>query len=216
MNNRVTKALIFIAVVLFALLFTNPISANSAKIGGTFVNDTDSTFSASLDYSIGNFKTSYDYVYKESNNVKKIDKFNSVNKYNFDLNDKSYAFGILSYDSDAFRSSGDRTVVGAGYGYDLLDNEKWNITSETSIAFMTNDLVDEAILRENIAVKYKVTDKLEFTNKILYESGTETYLRNETDISYLLGKNLTVGLSNTYTEDPIDNNVLRFNVGVKW
>ena len=129
---------------------------------------------------------------------------------------KSYAFGILSYDSDAFRSSGDRTVVGAGYGYDLLDNEKWNITSETSIAFMTNDLVDEAILRENIAVKYKVTDKLEFTNKILYESGTETYLRNETDISYLLGKNLTVGLSNTYTEDPIDNNVLRFNVGVKW
>lgn len=216
MNNRVTKALIIIAVILFALLFTNPISANSAKIGGTFVNDTDSTFSASLDYGIGNFKTSFDYVYKESNNVKKIDKFNSVNKYNFDLNDKSYAFGILSYDSDAIRSSGDRTVVGAGYGYDLLDNEKWNITSETSIAFMTNDLVDEAILRENIAVKYKVTDKLEFTNKILYESGTETYLRNETDISYLLGKNLTVGLSNTYTEDPIDNNVLRFNVGVKW
>ena len=72
MNNRITKALIFIAVILFALLFTNPISANSAKIGGTFVNDTDSTFSASLDYSIGNFKTSYDYVYKESNNVKKL------------------------------------------------------------------------------------------------------------------------------------------------
>lgn len=212
-----SKIIITIVALLSVLLFALPVEAkNSAKIGGTFVNDTDSTFSASIDYSIGNLKTSYDYVYKESNNVKKIDKFNSVNKYNMDLNDKSYAFGLLSYDSDALRSSGDRTVVGAGYGYNILNNDKWDITSETSIAFMTNDLTDEAILRENISVKYKLTDKLEFSNKILYESGTETYLRNETDVSYLLGEYLTVGLSNTYTEDPIDNNVLRFNVGVKW
>jgi hypothetical protein len=59
-------------------------------------------------------------------------------------------------------------------------------------------------------------DKLEVSNKLLFESGTETYLKSETDVTYLIGTNLTVGLRNRYTEDPVSNNVLSFNVGYKY
>ena len=45
---------------------------------------------------------------------------------------------------------------------------------------------------------------------------TDTYLRNETAINYSLTEKVSLGFSNTYTEDPVDNNVLSVTIGVKW
>jgi hypothetical protein len=57
-----------------------------------------------------------------------------------------------------------------------------------------------------------------FTNKYLVEVGDEAddYVRNETSLNYNFDNGLVLGLTNTYTEDPIDNNILSFNVGMKW
>ena len=63
---------------------------------------------------------------------------------------------------------------------------------------------------------YKLNDSLNITNKLLNETGTDTYLRNETAINYSLTEKVSLGFSNTYTEDPVDNNVLSVTIGVKW
>ena len=57
---------------------------------------------------------------------------------------------------------------------------------------------------------------MNITNKLLSETGTDNYLRNETSINYSLTEKVSLGFSNTYTEDPIDNNVLSVTIGVKW
>ena len=45
---------------------------------------------------------------------------------------------------------------------------------------------------------------LSFTNKTLWESGDDDYLRNETSLDYHLTDNVTVGMKNVYTKDPIE------------
>jgi hypothetical protein len=51
---------------------------------------------------------------------------------------------------------------------------------------------------------------------LLSETGTDTYLRNETGINYSLTETVSIGLSNIYTEDPVDNNVLNVTIGITW
>lgn len=211
------RKLIICFVIILGMLFTWEVNATgNIKVGGTFVNDTDSTFNASWDQKWEMFNVSVDYTYKESDSVVKLDKFNTVGKYNYKFSEELYAFAITSYDTDKFRSSGDRTVLGSGVGYKWYSTDNFKLSTESSVAYLTNKFVDEAIFRQNVSMSYKLSDTLEVSNKLLYESGTETYLKNETDLTYLIGTQLTVGVRNRYTEDPVGNNVLSFNVGYKY
>ncbi len=186
----------------------------------TQINSDSTTLKASIDQTwdleIVDLVTEIDYVYKEQDDIVKMDKFSTIGKVNKNLTNKYYTFGVLSYDSDQLRASGDRVVGGGGIGIRLYRNDNWKISHESSIAYLTNDLVSEAIFRNSLWVFYKLDDNLNVTNKLLSETGTDTYLRNETAINYSLTETVSVGFSNTYTEDPIDNNVLSVTLGVKW
>ena len=122
----------------------------------------------------------------------------------------------MSYDADKLRASGDRAVAGAGVGWKILRTDNWKVSHESSVAYLTNDIVSEAILRNSLWVFYKLNDNISITNKLLSETGTDTYLRNETGINYSLTETVSIGLSNIYTEDPVDNNVLNVTIGITW
>ncbi len=219
--SRVKKAVLFIIVVAGLLLITMPANATgSAKFGLTQINSDSTTLKASIDQSwefdIVDLVTEIDYVFKEQDDIVKMDKFSTIGKVNKDLTEKYYTFGVLSYDSDQLRASGDRVVGGAGIGIKIFKNDNWKISHESSIAYLTSDQVSEAIFRNSLWVFYKLNDSLNITNKLLNETGTDTYLRNETALNYSLTETVSIGFSNTYTEDPIDNNVLSVTIGVKW
>jgi len=212
---------LFIIVVAGLLLITMPANATgSAKFGLTQINSDSTTLKASIDQSwefdIVDLVTEIDYVFKEQDDIVKMDKFSTIGKVNKDLTEKYYTFGVLSYDSDQLRASGDRVVGGAGIGIKIFKNDNWKISHESSIAYLTSDQVSEAIFRNSLWVFYKLNDSLNITNKLLNETGTDTYLRNETALNYSLTETVSIGFSNTYTEDPIDNNVLSVTIGVKW
>ena len=57
---------------------------------------------------------------------------------------------------------------------------------------------------------------LSFTNKTLWESGDDDYLRNETSFDYYLTDNVTVGIKNVYTKDPIEYSIFNITLGVKF
>ena len=219
--SRVKKAVLFFIIAIVLLLITVPVNATgSAKFGLTQINSDSTTLSASVDQKWDNeiidLVVEADYVYKEQEDLVKMDKFSTIFKANKDLSDKFYTFGVASYDSDQLRDTGDRIVGGAGLGWKIFRNDFWKISHESSLAYLTTDLVDEAIFRNSLWIFYKLGKNLNITNKLLSETGTDNYLRNETSINYSLTEKVSLGFSNTYTEDPIDNNVLSVTIGVKW
>lgn len=219
--SKIKKVVItFVAIVVLVLL-TMPVQATgNAKFGLTQINSDSTTLKLSVDHEWDNplidFVVETDYVYKEQSDIVKMDKFSIIGKANKDITPKYYAFSVTSYDTDKLRASGDRIVTGGGIGIKVFRNDNWKISYESSLAYLTTDLVDEAIMRGSLWVFYKLNDTLNVTNKLLTETGTDTYLRNETAVNYSLSDKVSLGFSNTYTEDPIDNNVLSITIGVKW
>lgn len=220
--STIKKAVIsFIALVLLFLVATPAFAYDGkAKFGLTQINSDSTTLKLSVDQQwdldLVGLVLETDYVYKESDDVVKMDKFSTIGKANKDLSQKYYAFSVVSYDADKLRASGDRVVAGAGVGWKILRTDNWKVSHESSVAYLTNDTVSEAILRNSLWVFYKLNDNLSITNKLLSETGTDTYLRNETGINYSLTDTVSIGLSNIYTEDPIDNNVLNVTIGITW
>ncbi len=219
--SKVKKIVIgFVILVTFMLVSVSVAADGSARFGATLINSDSTTLNTSIDqlWELDTIEISLevDYLYKEQDNIVKMDKFNTVNKINVDLTEKYYGFSVLSYDTDKLRASGDRIVGGAGFGWRIFRNDNWRISNESSIAYLTTDSVSEAIYRNSLWIAYKLSDDLSITNKTLTETGTANYLRNETAITYNLTELVTVGFSNTYTKDPIDNNVLSVTLGVKW
>ena len=219
--RKIKKVVISIVAIVVLVLLTMPVQATgNAKFGLTQINSDSTTLKLSVDHEWDNplidFVVETDYVYKEQSDIVKMDKFSIIGKANKDITPKYYAFSVTSYDTDKLRASGDRIVTGGGIGVKVFRNDNWKISYESSLAYLTTDLVDEAIMRGSLWVFYKLNDTLNVTNKLLTETGTDTYLRNETAVNYSLSDKVSLGFSNTYTEDPIDNNVLSITIGVKW
>ena len=210
-------------LILFFGFLANPLhGSGSAKLGGTFINSDSASVNGSLDYQWEMDKWQQtletDYVYKEEDNEEILNEFVFNTKSNFTFAPKQYVFGIVGYDYDKFRADGDRKVLGIGYGYKLLRTERIKASNEFSLATLQTDSINEMIYRNSLWFSLKIVDRVTFTNKFLYEEGSDSdvYIRNETALNYTFDNGILFGLSNTYTEDPIDTNVLSFNVGVKW
>jgi len=123
---------------------------------------------------------------------------------------------VTSYDYDEFRTNNDRIVMGAGHGYKILRTEKQKASIENSIAYLISNGNNEPILRSSLWYTYKLSTGLAFTNKLLWESGDDDYLRNETSFDYSLTENVTVGIKNVYTKDPIEYSIFNITLGVKF
>jgi putative salt-induced outer membrane protein YdiY len=211
-----------IVAVMLLMCFASELKADtSAKIGGTFVNlDESIVFTGSIDNKWetelwqGTFEA--DYAYKAEDGDQTINKFNTNGKLIKSLNDKHYVIGVTSYDYDEFRTNNDRIVMGAGHGYKILRTEKQKASIENSIAYLISNGNNEPILRSSLWYTYKLSTGLAFTNKMLWESGDDDYLRNETSFDYSLTENVTVGIKNVYTKDPIEYSIFNITLGVKF
>ena len=221
--SRVKKAVFFIFVAgALTLISLNAYATGSAKIGGTFVNSDDATFVVAIDSLVeeGKWQRSYevDYIYQTNSDVKTTDELYLNYKLIYTFAPKHYIVNTTSFDSDKFRADKKRTSMSLGYGYKILRTEKFKASNEFSIGYLSSDLVEEIIYRNSLWFFYELSDKVNFTNKYLVEFGDEAddYVRNETSLNYNFENGLVLGLTNTYTEDPIDNNILGVTIGFKW
>ena len=100
----------------------------------------------------------------------------------------------------------------------MLRTDRIKSSNEFSIAQLNTDTISEMIYRNSLWFSYKVSDNVSFTNKFLYEEGSDSdvFIRNETAFNYNFENGTVLSFNNTYTEDPIDNNVLSISIGKKW
>ena len=207
--------------IVFLIVAGTAEANTTAKIGGTFVNiDESIVFTGSLDNKFetekyqGVFEA--DYAYKAEDGNQTINKFKTSGKLIKSLNDKHYVIGVSSYDYDEFRTNNDRIVVGAGHGYKILRTEKHKASIENSIAYLKSNANNEPIIRSSLWYAFNMTNNISFTNKFLWESGDDDYTRNETSFDYSVTDNVTVGIKNVYTKDPIEYSIFNITLGVKF
>jgi len=213
-----------VLVVMVALMFVaTPANAANAETsisgGGDFFNgDEDIQVNIDLDHK-AELKNGWQYVIEAdfytsyADSTKRQQSLYTNFKLNRDINEKIYILAVFQTDADKFRDYSLRTVAGVGYGYKLFKNEKWKISTESSVAYL-RAMDTEAILRTSIWVSYKPTKNLTFTNKILHENSEEYYLRVENELSYAINERFSIGLANEYTQDYEDESIFMFNFKV--
>jgi len=221
--SSIKKAVIyFIIGSVLLLVATTANASGSAKIGGTFVNSDDATFKVAFDTSTetGNWQRviEADYIYQTSSDIETSNELYVNHKLIYTFAPKHYIVSTSTYDIDKFRTDEQRISMAVGYGYKILRTERFKASNEFSLGYLTSDLVEELIYRNSLWFFYKLSDKVNFTNKYLVEVGDDAddYMRNETSLNYNFDNGIVLGLTNTYTEDPVDNNILGVTIGVKW
>ena len=210
------------SLIVFALISLSAFAKGSAKIGGTFVNSDQSTFTLSIDDQWEKDKwqrvLEFDYMYRTNDNKETLNEFYSNAKGIYTFLPKHYVFSQITYDLDKFRADEQRISVTSGYGYKLLRTEKFKASNELSVGYLSSDFNQQVIYRNSLWFFFKINEKVDFTNKYLIEwgSGLDDYVRNESAFNYNFNNGMLLGIKNTYTEDPIDNNILSVTIGVKW
>jgi len=210
-------------LLLLLCLITNPVYASGQiDFGGKF-DDGDLSLTTSLDYSwpVGKFERDieFDYRYKELDGLIDTNKGLIAFKQRYEFKPKHYAFGLIRYDYNEFRTINHRRQVNIGWGYKLIRSEKIKMSNEFAIGYLNSEIdigshsVNEILFRNSLWFFYKVAPKLNFTNKFLYEASDIPLIRNETAFNYLLTDKIKISLKNVYTEDPDNSNFLSFNIG---
>ena len=209
---------LFTAVVVLLL----SLNAYAIDIGfGLEQDDGDLELDLSLDWNKENglwqSNIEFDYVTEESDGEEEENLTYFNFKQNYQLNDKTYILGLVQIDNDKYRSNyKTRSIIGAGFGYKVYRSEKLKISNEYSVAYLESDS-SEAIYRNSMWVSYKLADKFSATNKLLYESGNNSYTRNEFEINYDLADNITVGISWRMIDEGFqERDTKSINFGIKF
>ena len=207
------KYYLFIILLLSSFILGD----TTANVGLTLVDD-DITLNTKITHSAeetGKQIIKLIIFTKELMVRKKVNDLYFQVKQNYKLTDKSYALGVVQLDYDKLEPNYTlRTVLGAGYGYKLLKTDNWKISNEVSLAYL-NSSSNELIVRNSLWISYIFSEKFNITNKLLYESGKDMYLKNETSLMYKLTDKVSLGVSNTYTDSVESKNIFTLNVGVK-
>jgi len=210
-------------VLLLAGLFSTTASAdNKLTLGGTVVKDSSAVVTTAFDHAkeYGRWQHSIEstYIYNEKNEVRTRNEGYFMFKENYELDNRNYVLGSVRYDYDEFRvdQSSARTTLGAGHGYKLIRTDRLKMSNELSIGQMYQTGNWGSVVTNSLWMSYKVAQRVTFSNKLLVDWATETYVRNRTELSYQFDEGFIVSMNNLYTKDPIIDNITSFNIGTRF
>lgn len=131
--------------------------------------------------------------------------------YKFD--EKSYLFGSFRHDDDTFAGYNPVTSLSAGYGRELVNNDKHFLLGEIGLGYRMQEValtgVDEdgAIVRGRLDWRWTITETTEFGNLFLVEAGSDnTFIQNDTSLTVAINKTFAVKLAYQYrynTDPPL-------------
>jgi len=215
--STVKKSVISIFVIVFLLLCTVQVAAQTT-IGGSgeiFASGKDEV-TVNLDFDhrteLENgwqYVFESDYYYASENGDVEFHDLYTQFKLNKDLTDESYFLTVLQVDYDEIRDYDIRSVLGAGYGRKLYKSDKWKVSNEVSLAYLEGDTT-ELILRNSLWVAYMMSERISITNKALYETSKEAYIRIETELAYQVSDKFSINVSNQHTDSYKKENILTF------
>ena len=115
-----------------------------------------------------------------------------------------YWFGALRHDDDRFSSFDYQTTLTAGYGRDMISNDRHQLSGEIGAGFRTAKIAatgetqDNFIGRGFLDYKWQLTENTKFTNTLLIEAGEDnTFAENNAGLQVQMNSSLALKLAYT-------------------
>jgi len=151
-------------------------------------------------------------LYGNSQGVKSADKTRLGARYDHNLSDNVFGFGLLEFEKDSLANLALRTGVGAGLGYYFIKNEVNSFDVFSGLAYSQSDMTvgnttrgSEILLGEESS--HKLSDSTRLKQKLSYYPSMEKsgQFRSLFESGLVVDLNSTMGLSislqNKYTSD---------------
>lgn len=114
--------------------------------------------------------------------VRSAEKYRLEVQSDYNLSDRSYAFGVTNWENDNFNGLNYTASIAAGYGYKVIKQEDMKLKVEAAPGYRivedeNNNTEEDAILRFSEAFSWKISKTSTFDQSLKVETGdsnTET------------------------------------------
>jgi putative salt-induced outer membrane protein len=141
------------------------------------------------------------------------DRWTARAQTDYKFSEKSYIFGSVRHDADKFAGYNPVTAFSAGYGRQLIANEKHFLLGEIGAGYrlqkvaLTGAKEDGAILRGRLDYRWTISETTQFGNLFLVEYGSDnTFFQNDTSLTVAINSAFGVKLGYQYrhnTDPPL-------------
>jgi putative salt-induced outer membrane protein len=136
-----------------------------------------------------------------TDDVTSADRWELRGESQYSLTDRSYLFGALRYEDDAFTDYDYQATLSGGYGYRFIANDTTKLEGQIGIGYreaelqLTGEQQDDAILRGAIDYEHKLTATTLVYDRFLVESGSEnTFVQNALGVEVKINDSFALGL----------------------
>lgn len=120
---------------------------------------------------------------------------------NYKLNERSYLFGTVRYEDDAFTDYAYQATLAGGYGYRFIATEKTKLEGQIGLGVrqtelrVTGDKEEDGIIRGAMNYEHKLTGTTLIYDRFLVESGEQnTFVQNALGIEVKIAERFALGL----------------------
>lgn len=136
-----------------------------------------------------------------SDDVTSADRWELRGETNYKLNQRSYLFGTLRYEDDAFTDYEYQATLAGGYGYRFIATDKTRLEGQIGLGVrqtelrLTGDKAEDAIVRGAMNFEHKLTATTLVYDRFLVESGEEnTFVQNALGMEVKIAERFALGL----------------------
>ena len=133
--------------------------------------------------------------------ITSADRWEVRGETNYKLGARSYLFGTLRYEDDAFTDYEYQATAAAGYGYRFIANDTTKLEGQIGAGVrqtelrLTGEKEDNAIARAAMIWEHKFTATTLLYDRLLVESGSDnTFVQNALGIEVKIAERFALGL----------------------
>ena len=136
-----------------------------------------------------------------TDDVTSADRWELRGESQYSLTDRSYVFGALRYEDDAFTDYDYQATLSGGYGYRFIMNETTKLEGQIGAGYreaevrLTGEQQDGIIARGALDFEHKLTATTLVYDRFLVESGSDnTFLQNALGVEVKINDSFALGL----------------------
>ena len=136
-----------------------------------------------------------------TDDVTSADRWELRGESQYSLTDRSYVFGALRYEDDAFTDYDYQATLSGGYGYRFIANETTKLEGQIGAGYreaevrLTGEQQDGIIARGALDFEHKLTATTLIYDRFLVESGSDnTFVQNALGVEVKINDTFALGL----------------------